>query len=106
VDVTLSRIVPAQDVLTGLAIIFIIILPIASIIGLSLGGYLLTPIIMILHKLLFRSKNYYGIQYQSHIEEGRFLALGFYPALLAINLASVFNRPEIWGLLLESNLIS
>ena len=106
VDVSLSSIVPAQDVLTGLAIIFIIILPITSIIGLSIGGYILTPIIMILHKLLFKSKNYYGIQYHSHIEEGRFLVLGFYPALLAINLASVFNRPEIWSFLLESNLIN
>ncbi|MFW9949028.1 MAG: hypothetical protein ACFFKA_02745, partial [Candidatus Thorarchaeota archaeon] len=106
VDLSLSRFVPAQDVLTGLALIFTIILPITSIFSLLIGGYILTPIVIILHKLFFRSKNYYGIQYQSHLESGRFLSLGFYPVLMAINLASIFNRPEIWGFLLESNLIN
>ncbi len=106
VDVSLSEFVPAQDILTELATIFIIILPLTSILSLLIGGYILTPIVIILHKLFFRSKNFYGIQYESHLEERRFLSLGLYPVLMSINLASIFNRPEIWGFLLESNLIA
>jgi hypothetical protein len=106
VDISLSEFVPAQDILTELATIFIIILPLTSIFSLLIGGYILTPIVIILHKLFFRSKIYYGIQYESHLESGSFLSLGFYPVLMSINLASIFNRPEIWGFILESNLIA
>lgn len=104
-DATLTRFVPAQDMVLELAIIFLIILPISSIISLLIGGYLLTPIVIILHRAFFRNKMFYGIQYKSNLEEGRFISLGFYPVLMSINLASIFNSPQTWGFLLESNLV-
>ena len=61
VDATLTRFVPAEDVALELVIIFLIILPISSIISLFIGGYILTPIVIILHRAFFKNKMFYWI---------------------------------------------
>jgi hypothetical protein len=104
-DAALSRFIPAQDIVLELAIIFLIILPLSSTFSLLIGGYFFTPIVLVIHKAFFRKKMFYGIQYESNLEEGRFLSLGFYPVLMAINFAYIFNNPQTWGFLLESNLV-
>jgi len=106
VDVALTALIPGQDIMIALTFIFLFILPVTSIVASFIGGYLLTPIVIMLHKIFFRKKNFYGVQYESHIEKGRFLSLGFYPVLMAINLAMIFNNQEIRNMILAPNLIA
>ena len=61
----LIRFIPVDDVLSILVIVFLVLIPISGIIGALLGGYVLSPLIMILHKFFYGSKIFYGFQYES-----------------------------------------
>lgn len=104
--IALTKFIPVDDVLTELFLVFVIILPISGIIGTLLGGYILSPLIMILHKLFYRSKKYYGIQYESEDKKISLLSSGFYPVLMAVNLSFIFLTPEIISAILEADVIS
>ncbi len=73
-------------------------LPLASTLGAIVGGYLLTPIYLWLHQMLFR-ENVYSIQKVQRPEIFQGMFQGFYPALLAFNLNSMIV--EIWPGLLD-----
>jgi len=104
--IALTNFIPVDDVLVELVLVFVIFLPISGIIGALLGGYILSPLIMILHKFLYRSKKYYGIQYESEDKKIRLLSSGFYPVLMAVNLSFIFLTPEIISTILEADVIS
>ncbi len=104
--IALSRFIPLDDVFIELAFIFIIIFPLSGLIGLLLGGYLITPLILYLHKKIFGSKMHYGIQKTSDSEKIKFFSKGFFPMLMAINLSSIFLTPEVIQFILSANLIS
>ena len=104
--IALTNFIPVDDVLVELVLVFVIFLPISGIIGVLLGGYILSPLIMILHKFLYRSKKYYGIQYESEDKKIRLLSSGFYPVLMAVNLSFIFLTPEIISTILEADVIS
>jgi hypothetical protein len=71
------RFIPVDDVLEELVIVFLLFIPISGIIGTLLGGYILPPIIMVVHKLFFRNKKFYGIQYESEEKKINLLKSGF-----------------------------
>ncbi len=104
--VALTRFIPVDDVLVELILVFILILPLSGIIGTFLGGYILSPIIMVLHKSFYRSSKFYGIQSESNNKKVKLLNSGFYPVLMAINLSFYFLTPEIISAILETNVIS
>ncbi|NVM45441.1 MAG: hypothetical protein HWN79_11045 [Candidatus Lokiarchaeota archaeon] len=97
--------IPVDDVLSILVIVFLVLIPISGIIGALLGGYVLSPIIMILHKFFYGSKKFYGIQYESREQKVSLLKSGFYPVLLAVNLSFIFLTPEIISSILEADVI-
>jgi len=101
--IALTKFIPVDDVLTELVLVFVILIPISGIIGAFLGGYVLSPLIMILHKLFYRSKKYYGIQYESEDKKISLLSSGFYPVLMAVNLSFIFLTPEIISGILEAD---
>ncbi len=101
----LIRFIPVDDVLSILVIVFLVLIPISGIIGALLGGYVLSPLIMILHKTFYGSKFFYGIQYESREQKVNLLKSGFYPVLLAVNLSFMFLTPEIISALLEADVI-
>lgn len=102
----LTRIIPINDFLVELELIFILILPLSALLGLFIGGYLITPIIIFLHKKLIGSKMYYGIQYKSALSSQKIFSRGFFPVLMAINLSSLFLTPMIIGYVLEADVIN
>jgi len=102
----LTRFIPIDDVLVELILVFVLLLPISGIIGAFLGGYILSPIIMVIHKNFFKSSKFYGIQSESSSEKFKLLSSGFYPVLMAINLSFVFLTPEIISAILDANIIS
>ena len=106
IPIALTRFIPVDDALAELVLIFVILIPISGIIGALLGGYILSPIIMILHKFFYRSKKYYGIQYESEEKKISLLSSGFYPILMAVNLSFIFLTPEIISGILEADVIS
>ncbi len=97
---------PVEDVLSILVIGFLVLIPFSGIIGALLGGYILPPIIMILHKFFYGSKKYYGIQHESREQKVHLLKSGFYPVILAVNLSFIFLTPEIISTILEADVIT
>ncbi len=104
--IDLTRFIPINDLLTELALIFIFILPLSALLGLFIGGYLITPIILVLHKKIIGSKMFYGIQKKSGIASQKIFNRGFFPVLMAINLSSLFLTPVIMGYILHADVIA
>ena len=104
--IALTRFIPVDDVLVELVLVFVILIPISGIIGTLLGGYILSPIIMILHKFFYRSNKFYGIQHESEDKKISLLSSGFYPVLMAVNLSFIFLTPEIISGILEADVIA
>ena len=104
--VSLTRFIPVDDVLVELILVFVLILPLSGIIGTFLGGYILSPIIMVLHKSFYSSSKFYGIQSEPNNKKVKLLSSGFYPVLMAINLSFIFLTPEIISAILDTNVIS
>ena len=104
--IALTNFIPVDDVLVEVVLVFVILIPISGIIGTLLGGYILSPLIMILHKLFYRSKKYYGIQYESEDKKISLLSSGLYPVLMAVNLSFIFLTPELISGILEADVIA
>ncbi|MCK4381336.1 MAG: hypothetical protein KAW51_09390 [Candidatus Lokiarchaeota archaeon] len=105
VPMALTRFIPLNDLFLELGIIFIVILPLSGIIGLIIGGYIISPLILSLHKKIYRSKRHYGIQRESSSDKTKLLSKGFFPVLMAINFSSIFLTPTVVQFILSANLI-
>jgi hypothetical protein len=103
IPIALSRFVPLNDILLELGFIFIIILPLSALVGLLIGGYLISPIIIYLHKKLYGSKMYYGIQFEQRTEKLSLFSKSFFPVLMAINLSSILFTPTIVEIILAAD---
>ncbi|MFX0030000.1 MAG: hypothetical protein ACFE8B_12365 [Candidatus Hermodarchaeota archaeon] len=103
IPITLTRFVPLDDVLLELEIIFIFILPLSALVGLFIGGFLISPIILYLHKKLYGSKMHYGIQLEHRTERSILFSRGFFPVLMAINLSSIFLTPNVVQYILSAD---
>lgn len=101
-----NQFIPVDDVLAELVFVFLVFIPLSGIIGVLLGGYFLSPIIMILHKFFYRSKKFYGIQYESEDKKFSLLKSGFYPVLMAVNLSFIFLTPEIISSILGADVVN
>jgi len=104
IPIALTRILPLDDALLELGIIFIIILPLSPLIGLIIGGYLISPIIIYLHKKFYGSKMHYGIQLEPRSEKIKLFSQSFFPILMAINLSSILFTPPIVQLILSNDI--
>ena len=102
---TLTRFIPLDDALIELAFMFTFILPVSSIIGVVVGGYCITPIILFTHKKIIGSKMYYGFQNEK-VGKSKLLSRVFFPVLMAINLSSIFLSPTTIRFILEGDLIN
>lgn len=105
VSIALSSIVPLDDLYQEIGFIFIIILPLSAVFGVVIGGYLITPLILVIHKIFFGLKKYYGIQPESSSAETKLMIKAFFPVLMAINLSSLFLTPTILELILEADVL-
>ncbi|MFX1418224.1 MAG: hypothetical protein ACFE9N_04800 [Promethearchaeota archaeon] len=103
IPLALTRLLPLDDILLQLGMIFIIILPLSALIGLIIGGYLISPIILYLHTKFFGSKMYYGIQVEQRTEKLSLFSQSFFPILMAINLSSILFTPAIIEFILTAD---
>lgn len=82
--------------------LFIIILPLSSILGVLIGGYLFAPILLFIHRRIFRSKVEYGIC-SKDFEGFKFFSEGLFSALMAINLSLLLTTRWIISLSVGSD---
>lgn len=103
IPIPLTALILVDDILLELGIIFVIFLPLSSLIGLIVGGYLITPLILYLHKKIYGSKMHYGIQIEPRIEKIKLFSKSFFPTLMAINLSSILFTPTIIQFILTAD---
>ena len=104
--IALTPFLPLNNALVELAFIFSIILPVSSIIGVIIGGYFITPLVLFLHKKIYGSKMHYGIQNENPTRDAKIFSRSFFPVLMAINLSSLFLTPTIIQFILEADLVA
>ncbi|MFX1410075.1 MAG: hypothetical protein ACFFA6_06965 [Promethearchaeota archaeon] len=103
--INLTQLIPEQNLIIELTFIFALILPLSSLIGLIVGGYVIAPLILYIHKKIYGSKRFYGILHVKKKERVRILSKGFFPVLMSINLASLLLTPTFIELILSSEII-
>jgi hypothetical protein len=101
----LTRFIPLDDALIELALMFIIVFPISSIVGVIIGGYCVTPLILVFHKKIIGSKMHYGFQKEKS-KKPQLFSRAFFPVLMAINLSSIFLTPSTIKFIIEGDLIN
>ncbi len=90
----LTKFIPIRDIGIEVGLIFILILPFSSIIGLLIGGYLFAPLFLFIHKKVFGKKVEYGI-YEKDFKKFKFFSEGIFAALMTINISLLFTTPMI-----------
>ncbi|MFW9968809.1 MAG: hypothetical protein ACFFDF_01330 [Candidatus Odinarchaeota archaeon] len=103
ISIALTRFLPLDNVLLVLGIIFIIIIPLSALIGWLIGGYLVSPVILFLHKKIYGSKMHYGIQIEQRTDKILLFSQSFFLVLMAINLSSIFLTPTIVQFILSAD---
>lgn len=88
----LTNFLPIRDIGIEVSLIFILIVPFSSIIGLLIGGYIFAPLFLYIHRKIFGKRVEYGI-YEKNFKEFKFFTEGIFASLMAINLSLLFTIP-------------
>ncbi len=83
----LSPLIPFSDAGMEVGLISILLLPLSSIIGMLVGGYLFSPIFLYLHAKTFRNRYEYGIYIKPEYKKFKFTSQGLFSALMTINIS-------------------
>lgn len=84
----LSPFLPFENILYEEIFLCNFLIPFSGIVGYVLGGYVLAPSILYIHKKIFGGKLIYGIQEKPEVREISIFTKSFFPVMLAINIAS------------------
>jgi len=90
----LSPIIPFRDAGLEIGFISILFLPLASITGTLIGGYLFTPLFLYLHTKFFRNRYKYGIYLKPEYKKFKFASQGLFASLMAINISLLLLNPD------------
>lgn len=101
----LTPLIPIDHLYIEVGLIFLVFAPISALIGGLLGGYVLAPAFLFIHKNILGSKLLYGIQERPQPQIFKKISRGYYPALFAININSIilFSARWILDLLLSKD---
>lgn len=104
----LTPLIPINNLYAEVALIFLVFAPISALIGGLIGGYILTPVFIFIHKNVLGSNLLYGIQERPQPQTFKKMSRGYYPALFSVNLNSIilFSAPWILDLLLNTEMIA
>ncbi|MDX1798830.1 MAG: hypothetical protein R3255_09295 [Candidatus Lokiarchaeia archaeon] len=91
----LSPIIPFTDPGLEIGFISILFIPLASIIGTLIGGYLFTPLFLFAHTKIFRNRYQYGIYTKPDYKKFKFASQGLFASLMAINISLLLLNPDI-----------
>ncbi len=84
-----------------------VVYPVTAILGALLGGYVLSPLYLLVHKLMYR-KVVYGILKEAPPEKFKTTLSGWYPTLLAFHINSILllSNPGLSSWFLGADLIA
>jgi len=85
---SLSPLIPTEYIIYEQIFLCNFLIPFSGIIGYLLGGYVLAPLFLYVHKKVFGSKLSYGIQKKAKVSDISIFSKSFFPVMLAINIAS------------------
>ncbi len=94
-SINLSPIIPFRDAGLETGFISILFIPLASIVGTLIGGYLFTPLFLYVHTKIFRKRYQYGIYSKPDYKKFEFSSQGLFTSLMAINISLLLLNPEI-----------
>ena len=102
-----SPLIPSNDSNVEVTLILLVFAPISALIGGLIGGYFLSPVFLFIHKNILGSKMLYGFQNRPQPQTFKKVMRGYYPALLAVNISSIFlfSAPWILDLILNKELM-
>ena len=103
----LTPLIPSDDMYMQVELILLVFVPISALIGGLVGGYILAPIFLFLHKKIVGPKLFYWIQERPKSKTFGTLIRGYFPALLTININSIilFSFPWILDLILNQEFL-
>jgi hypothetical protein len=90
----LSILIPFKDAGLEVGFLSILFIPLASIIGMLIGGYLFSPLFLYLHTKIFRNKYQYGIYNKPEYNKFKFTSQGLFVSLMAINISLLLLNPD------------
>lgn len=90
----LSPLIPFREAGLEIGLISILFLPLASITGTLIGGYLFTPLFLYLHTKAFRNRYQYGINLKPEYKKFKFSSQGLFASLMAINISLLLLNPD------------
>ncbi|MFX0073519.1 MAG: hypothetical protein ACFFAO_20775 [Candidatus Hermodarchaeota archaeon] len=93
--VNLSPIIPFGESGLEIGFISILFIPLASIVGTLVGGYLLSPFFLFAHTKIFRKRYQYGIYKKPDYKKFKFSSQGLFTSLMAINISLLLLNPDI-----------
>ena len=91
-----TPLIPSNDQYVEVTLILLVFSPISALIGGLIGGYLLAPVFLFIHKNILGSKLLYGIQDRPQPQAFEKMMRGYYPALLAVNINSIILFSVHW----------
>ncbi|UCD01485.1 MAG: hypothetical protein JSV23_00200 [Promethearchaeota archaeon] len=94
VDQNLTPLIPFSDPGMEVGMISILLLPVSSIIGMLIGGYLFGPLFLYSHIKIFRNRYEYGIHIKPEYKKFKFASQGLFTALMAINISLLLLNPD------------
>ena len=102
-----SPLIPSNDSNVEVTLILLVFAPISALVGGLIGGYFLAPVFLFIHKNILGSKMLYGFQNRPQPQTFKKVMRGYYPALLAVNISSIFlfSAPWILDLILNKELM-
>lgn len=104
--VNFSDILPAEDIAGDIMLIFLVIMPIVSTVCALVFGFLLSPILMIVHYLIKKKTNIFGIDERPDSSKMEQLSRGLFPSIMAINFALMLCTNEaVINLVLSADML-
>ncbi|MBN1216785.1 MAG: hypothetical protein JXA99_15260 [Candidatus Lokiarchaeota archaeon] len=82
--------IPGKTLIVELMVVFVIYIPAMGFVGYLLGGFILAPIFLYIHKKIIGKKLLYGIQEKPTPTKVKFFGKGFFPIMFALMLATSF----------------
>ena len=90
----LSPLIPFRDAGMEIGFISLLLLPLSSVFGAIIGGYLFSPLFLYLHVKAFRNRNQYGIYSKPEYKKFKFTTQGLFASLMAINISLLLLNPD------------
>ena len=90
----LSPLIPFSDAGMEIGFISLLLLPLSSVFGAIIGGYLFSPLFLYLHIKTFRNRYQYGIYSKPDYKKFKFTTQGLFASLMAINISLLLLNPD------------